>query len=70
MKGTGCKSYQQTVSRRTFLGAGIGSLSLPAILQARAMADVAGDVPSDTAVILHSVVPSFDFDLKNAKLFL
>lgn len=51
MKGTGCRSYQRTVRRRTFLRAGAGSLSLPAILQARAMAEVAGDVPPDTAVI-------------------
>ena len=51
MKGTGCESYQQSVSRRTFLGAGMGSLALPAILQARAMADVVGNVPSNTAVI-------------------
>ena len=28
MKGTGSKSYQQTVSRRTFLSTGMGSLSI------------------------------------------
>jgi len=52
MLGTGCSSYRRAMlNRRTFLGAGIGGLTLPAILQARAMVAVAGHVPADTAVI-------------------
>ena len=52
MLGTGCSSYQRALlSRRAVLGAGAGGLSVPAILQARAMAAVAGQVPADTAVI-------------------
>ena len=51
MKGTGCKNYQQSMGRRAFLSAGVGGLSLPAILQARAMAEIVGQVPPDTAVI-------------------
>ena len=52
MLGTGCNSYRRTViHRRTFLGTCVGGLTLPAILQARAMAAVAGQVPADTAVI-------------------
>ena len=51
MRGLGCRSYQRAVSRRAFLGAGIGGLSLPAIFEARAMAGDAGPPPSDTAVI-------------------
>lgn len=51
MGGTGCRGYQQAVNHRTCLRAGIGGLSLPAILQTRAMADAAAQAPSDTAVI-------------------
>ncbi len=53
MKGTGCRSYRRAVvSRRAFLNAGIGGLSLPAILRARASAAAgSGDAPPDTAVI-------------------
>ena len=49
MAGTGCKAYHGAVGRRAFLSAGM--LSLPAILQARAMAGAAGRPLEDTAVI-------------------
>ena len=39
------------MSRRSFLATGVGGLSVPALLQARAMADIAGKVSPDTAVI-------------------
>ena len=53
MKGTGCRRYRRAVvSRRALLSAGIGGLSLPAILRARALAAaVSGTAPPDTAVI-------------------
>ena len=51
MSGTGCKSYLRSVNRRTFLASGIGGLSLPAILQARAFAAESGESLRDTAVI-------------------
>ena len=52
MLGTGCSSYRQSMlSRRGFLGASLGGLTLPAILQARTMAALAGKVPPDTAII-------------------
>ena len=52
MVGTGCAGYRQAMlSRRMFLGAGLGCLSLPAILEGRAIAAVAGQLPADTAVI-------------------
>jgi hypothetical protein len=52
MLGTGCSSYQRAMlNRRQILGAGAGALTLPAILQARATAAIAGLVPPDTAVI-------------------
>ena len=51
MAGTGCKSYQRAFSRRAFLSAGMGGLSMPAILQAQALGGTIGEAPSDTAVI-------------------
>ena len=51
MQGIGCKGYQQAVSRRAFLGAGVGGLALPAVLPAHAMAALAENVPRDTAII-------------------
>jgi hypothetical protein len=52
MVGTGCAGYRQAMlSRRMFLGAGLGGLSLPTILEGRAMAAAAGQLPADTAVI-------------------
>ncbi len=51
MQGTGCESYQRSISRRMFLSAGRGGLSLPAVFQARAIAATAGQMPPDTAVI-------------------
>jgi hypothetical protein len=52
MVGTGCAGYRQAMlSRRMFLGTGLGGLSLPTILEARAMAAAAGQLPADTAVI-------------------
>ncbi|MDP6445643.1 MAG: DUF1501 domain-containing protein [Pirellulaceae bacterium] len=52
MLGTGCSDYQRAMlQRRTFLGAGIGGLALPAILQSRALAAVASKAAPDTAVI-------------------
>ena len=52
MLATGCRSYRRAMlHRRTFLTAGIGGLTLPAILRDRAIAAVAGQVPADTAVI-------------------
>ena len=52
MVGTGCAGYRQAMlSRRMVLGAGLGCLSLPAILEGRAIAAVAGQLPADTAVI-------------------
>jgi hypothetical protein len=52
MKETRRQNYRQSiVSRRSFLGAGLAGLSLPAILQARALAALGGRVPADTAVI-------------------
>ena len=50
MKGTGCNSYR-SMSRRGFLGASAGGLSVAGLLQAKAMGEIAGSVPSDTAVI-------------------
>ena len=50
MPATGCSSYRRLIlDRRTLLGA--GGLSIPAILQARAMGESAGQIPADTAVI-------------------
>ena len=52
MVGTGCAGYRRAMlSRRMFLGAGLGALSLPAILKGRAMAAAAGQLPAGTAVI-------------------
>jgi hypothetical protein len=51
MRAVGCRSYQQAIRRRTFLAAGMGGLSLPAVFQARAQAAAAGPTPPDTAVI-------------------
>jgi len=52
MSGTGCTGYRQgMLSRRMFFGSGLGALSLPAILEGRAIAAVAGQLPADTAVI-------------------
>ena len=52
MKGTACASYQRSaVDRRAFLSAGLGGLSVPAVLQARAMAAASNQLPADTAVI-------------------
>lgn len=48
MQGTGCQSYQRAIRRRSFLSAGMGGLSLSALLQSQALAD---QVPRDTAVI-------------------
>ena len=49
MKSVACKGYHRArISRRGFLGAGLGGLSLPAILAARAEGGV---IPPDTAVI-------------------
>ncbi len=52
MSGTGCTGYRQgMLSRRMFFGSGLGAFSLPAILEGRAIAAVAGQLPADTAVI-------------------
>ena len=51
MHGTGCESYQRAISRRSLLGTGLGGLSLPAILQARALAESNGLTSRKTAVI-------------------
>ena len=51
MRGTGCTSYRRAISRRALLGAGVGGLSLPAILQTQAPGAGAGGIGSDTAVI-------------------
>jgi len=49
MKSVACEGYHRArISRRGFLGAGLGGLSLPAILAARAEG---GAIPPDTAVI-------------------
>ena len=47
MTGTASRSYQQTIRRRSFLGAGVGGLMLPGIMPAGALSEV----PPDTAVI-------------------
>ena len=49
MAGTGCKNYQGAIGRRAFLSAGM--MSLPAMLQARVMAEAASGALQDTAVI-------------------
>ena len=53
MSGIGCTGYQQAMlGRRAFLGASIGGLTLPTILEARERtAEVTGRAPPDTAVI-------------------
>jgi uncharacterized protein (DUF1501 family) len=51
MGGTGCQGYRRVLSRRALLRAGVGGLSLPAILQARELAASEGRTPPDTAVI-------------------
>jgi hypothetical protein len=52
MRSTGCRSYRRTMfSRRALLQAGMGTLSLPAILEARARAAAPGRAPPETAVI-------------------
>jgi len=50
MRGTGCESYQRSISRRMFLGAGMGGLSLPAVLQARGLAALAGQIPPSFSI--------------------
>jgi len=50
--GTGCKSYRDLVNRRSFLGASVGHLAIPALLQGSVINDLTtGNVPKDTAII-------------------
>ena len=51
MRGIGCKSYRQAVSRRGFLSCPVSGLLLPAICQAPALAVGTDRRPADTAVI-------------------
>ena len=51
MQGTGCGGFRQSMSRRGFLAAGMGGLSVPSLLPAsNGVIDLAG-LPRDTAVI-------------------
>lgn len=47
MASISCRNYQQTIARRSFLGASVGGLMLPGIMQSAALSEI----PQDTAVI-------------------
>ena len=51
MGGTGCKNYQNTFSRRSWIGSGLGAVCVPVALQSRVMSQITGQIPRDTAII-------------------
>ena len=51
MSGTGCKNYQKTFSRRSWVGSRLGAICVPVALQSSVMSQIVGQVPRDTAII-------------------